>query len=221
MTMKTLGMLRVLEVLYLALRTLLCLPHIWAPLLHIWRLQQVAGEWRVAGHHNTLVGRFWESLAAVDWLAPSQDPIIECGVPFGGGLTETLQRLHGAYSYLACLEKEVEQAKQEHLAFWANLLVAAACAASVTMLAALLAACGCLLLRLARRPQQQQQQAAEAVREVVPLVRRQEVRISPGRTAQGLPRKGGPALDCQYPQQEALQASGRWAPEGCFVWSRT
>ncbi|XP_050698813.1 uncharacterized protein LOC126986594 [Eriocheir sinensis] len=165
--MKTLGMLKVLEVLCLALCTLLCLPDMWSLLLHSWRLQQAVQEWRDGGPHTTLVGRLRERLAAAGWLAPPRDPLLECGVPLGGGWTETLQRLYGADSYLFCLEREVEQAQQEHLAFRANLLLAAACAASVTVLAALLAVCGCLLLRLARRPQQQQQ-AAEAAREVMP-----------------------------------------------------
>ncbi|XP_050698812.1 fibrous sheath CABYR-binding protein-like isoform X2 [Eriocheir sinensis] len=168
--MKTLGMLKVLEVLCLALCTLLCLPDMWSLLLHSWRLQQAVQEWRDGGPHTTLVGRLRERLAAAGWLAPPRDPLLECGVPLGGGWTETLQRLYGADSYLFCLEREVEQAQQEHLAFRANLLLAAACAASVTVLAALMAVCGCLLLRLARRPQQQQQQqqAAEAAREVMP-----------------------------------------------------
>lgn len=167
--MKTLCILRVLEVLCLALCTLLCLPDTWTLLLHSWRLQQTAREWRAAGPHTTLVGRLRERLAAAGWLAPPRDPLRECGVPLGGGWTEMLQRLYGADSYLSCLEREVEQAQQEHLAFRANLLLAAACAASVTVLAALLAVCGCLLLRLARRPQQQQQQQqpAEAAREFV------------------------------------------------------
>ncbi|XP_050713449.1 uncharacterized protein LOC126996730 isoform X2 [Eriocheir sinensis] len=107
--------------------TVLMLPDFWYAVAFARTLAKAVQEWQDSGPHNTLLGRAREHLAAAGWLAAPRDPLVECGLPSGGGWKQLLQLMLHTEASLTCMERQVLLAQEEHLAFRATVLLAVAC----------------------------------------------------------------------------------------------
>ncbi|KAG0706839.1 hypothetical protein GWK47_024285 [Chionoecetes opilio] len=112
------------------------------------KLRQVMRAWRDAGPHTTVLGKVRRHLA-VSWLASPRDPLAECGFPLGDSWGEVLPMVVGSKERLACLERQVQKAEQEHktFVFWFVLIVYVAV---VVVFVALVAGCSWARQTLAR-----------------------------------------------------------------------
>ncbi|KAG0729301.1 hypothetical protein GWK47_030630 [Chionoecetes opilio] len=104
-------------------------------------------SWRDAGPHTTLLGERGGSA----WWSPRG-----CGFPFSDSWLEVLPMVVASKERLACLERQVQQAEQEHNMFviW---FVMTVCMMVVGMSVALVAACSWARHTLARHQCQKEQ----------------------------------------------------------------
>lgn len=106
---------------------------LWCAARDAEKVLELVRAWEADGPHTTVLGSVRGLLADACWLGPlrpssQRDPLAECGLSSlrgGGGVG--WQDIVSTGRRLACLQRQVQLALDEHEAFAARLLVAAAC----------------------------------------------------------------------------------------------
>jgi len=166
--MKNFASIRCISVLVLFVVVVVITHNLWGVVQDARKLSQTVRAWQAAGHHTTLMGKVRERLATAWWMGPlrlasPRDPLVECGIPVDGGWREMLPLMVGIKARLSCLERQIQQAEQEHKAFKAKFLVTVCCLVLVPVFGALLVGWTRARQTLARQQQQRQEEGNKQV----------------------------------------------------------